>query len=66
LGRVNQKPYVLGSLAMFWGWLKAAAQRKPRFESPEFRRYLRKYHLRVLLTGKRRAAVAALANKRGN
>jgi poly-beta-1,6-N-acetyl-D-glucosamine synthase len=58
-GRVNQKPYVLGSLAMLWGWLKAAAQRKPRFESPEFRRFLRGYHARVLLTGKRRAAAAA-------
>ena len=66
LGRVNQKPYVLGSLAMLWGWLKAAAQRKPRFENPEFRRFLRKYHTRVLLTGKRRAAALTAATKRGN
>jgi poly-beta-1,6-N-acetyl-D-glucosamine synthase len=55
LGRLNQKPYVLGSLAMLWGWLTSAAQRKPRFADREFRRFLRKYHLRVLLLGKRRA-----------
>ena len=55
LGRVNQRPYVLGSLAMLWGWLKSAAQRKPRFDNPEFRRFLRSYHTRVLLMGKTRA-----------
>lgn len=55
LGRVNQRPYVLGSLAMLWGWLKSAAQRKQRFDNPEFRRFLRSYHTRVLLMGKRRA-----------
>jgi poly-beta-1,6-N-acetyl-D-glucosamine synthase len=55
LGRLNQKPYLLGSLAMLWGWIKSAALRKPRFDDPEFRRFLRKYHALVLLTGKRRA-----------
>jgi poly-beta-1,6-N-acetyl-D-glucosamine synthase len=60
LGRVTQKPYVLGSLAMLWGWLKSAVQRKPRFDDPEFRHFLRKYHALVLLMGKRRA-VARLA-----
>lgn len=55
LGRLNQRPYVLGSLATLWGWLKSAAQRKPRFDDPAFRRFLRNYHLRVLLMGKKRA-----------
>jgi poly-beta-1,6-N-acetyl-D-glucosamine synthase len=55
LGRVNQKPYVLGSLAMLWGWLRSAVQREPRFDNPEFRRFLRRYHRRALLVGKRRA-----------
>lgn len=55
LSRVNQKPYVLGSAAMLWGWLKAALQRKPRYENPEFRRFLRAYQHRALLVGKARA-----------
>jgi poly-beta-1,6-N-acetyl-D-glucosamine synthase len=55
LGRLNQKPYVLGSLAMLWGWLKSAAQRKPRFDDPDFRRFLRRYQAHALLLGKRRA-----------
>jgi poly-beta-1,6-N-acetyl-D-glucosamine synthase len=66
LGRVNQKPYVLGSVAMLWGWLKAALQRKPRFENPEFRRYLRRYHSRVLLTGKRHAAATVAITKQSD
>lgn len=56
LSRVNQRPYVLGSAAMLWGWVKAALQRKPRYENPEFRRFLRAYQLRALLVGKARAA----------
>lgn len=55
LFRLNQKPYVLGSLAMMWGWLKAALQRKPRYEDMAFRRFLRRYQWRALLLGKRRA-----------
>jgi poly-beta-1,6-N-acetyl-D-glucosamine synthase len=55
LGRLNQKPYVLGSLAMLWGWLKSAAQRKPRFDDPDFRRFLRRDQAHALLLGKRRA-----------
>jgi len=55
LFRVNQKPYVLGSAAMLWGWIKAALQNKPRYDDPAFRRFLRRYHWQVLLLGKRRA-----------
>jgi glycosyltransferase involved in cell wall biosynthesis len=55
LSRVNQKPYVLGSLAMLWGWLKSAARREPRFDDPGFRRFLRRYQRRALWVGKRRA-----------
>ena len=55
LSRLNQKPYVLGSLAMMWGWIKSAALRLPRYENLEFRRFLRRYQMRALLFGKRRA-----------
>lgn len=55
VSRINQKPYVLGSAAMLWGWLKAALQRKPRYDNPEFRRFLRSYQRRSLMVGKTRA-----------
>src|SRR5580704_4407713 len=53
--RLNQKPYVLGSLAMLWGWIKSALQGKPRYEDLIFRKFLRQYHWRILLVGKKRA-----------
>jgi poly-beta-1,6-N-acetyl-D-glucosamine synthase len=55
LSRANQRPYVLGSLAIIWGWLKSALQRKPRYANVEFRRFMRRYQTRVLLVGKKRA-----------
>lgn len=55
LSRANQKPYVFGSLAMIWGWVKSAALRKPRYENLAFRRFLRRYQMRALFVGKRRA-----------
>ena len=53
--RINTKPYLLGSLATLWGWLKSALQHKPRYQDAAFREFLRRYHRRVLLLGKRRA-----------
>ncbi len=55
LSRMNHKPYVLGSLAMLWGWLKSARAGLPRYGNDEFRRFLRRYQRRVLLVGKKRA-----------
>jgi len=55
LSRVNQRPYLLGSAAMLWGWVKSALQRKPRYENAEFRAFLRRYQRRALLLGKKRA-----------
>lgn len=53
--RLNEKPYVLGSLAILWGWLRSALQGKPRYNDLEFRRFLRKYQMRALLVGKKKA-----------
>lgn len=52
LSRINQKPYVLGSLAVVWGWLKSALQKKPRYGDREFRRFLRRYQWKILFRGK--------------
>jgi biofilm PGA synthesis N-glycosyltransferase PgaC len=56
--RLNQKPYVLGSAAMLWGWISSALQRKPRLADPTFTAALRAYQRRVLLLGKKRALEA--------
>ncbi len=53
--RIPEKPYVLGGLAILWGWLRSALQKKPRYNDMEFRKFLRKYQWRSLLVGKRRA-----------
>jgi poly-beta-1,6-N-acetyl-D-glucosamine synthase len=53
--RLNQRPYVAGSLAVLWGWIKSALQGKPRYEDAAFRKFLRRYQWRVLLVGKKRA-----------
>ncbi len=54
LFRMNQKPYVVGSLAILWGWIVSAWKKKPRYEEPGFRKFLRSYQARILLCGKRR------------
>jgi glycosyltransferase involved in cell wall biosynthesis len=56
--RIPEKPYVVGGLAILWGWLKSAWQGKPRYGDAEFRAFLRRYQWRALLFGKRRAIEA--------
>jgi glycosyltransferase involved in cell wall biosynthesis len=55
VNRLREKPYVIGSLAMLWGWIESALSRKPRYPDLEFRRFLRRYQRLALLLGKRRA-----------
>ena len=60
--RLNQKPYVLGSLATLWGWLRSALERRRRLDDPAFRSFLRAYQRRALLAGKKRALEVVPAN----
>jgi biofilm PGA synthesis N-glycosyltransferase PgaC len=55
LYRMLEKPYIVGGWGILWGYVKALLAGKPRFEDPEFRRFLRRYELESLLLGKRRA-----------
>ena len=43
---------------MLWGWARAALTGVARYEDPEFRKFLRSYHRRVLWLGKKRAIEA--------
>lgn len=53
--RIPEKPYVVGGLAIFWGWMKSALLHEDRYGDPDFRRFLRRYQRRALLVGKRQA-----------
>lgn len=55
LSRFREKPYVVGGLAMLWGWLLGALAHHPRYSDRGFRAFLRAYQRRVLVAGKRRA-----------
>lgn len=55
LYRMTRPPILLGGLAMWWGFVKAMLQRRPRYGDLQFRRFLRRYQRQCLLKGKRRA-----------
>jgi glycosyltransferase involved in cell wall biosynthesis len=53
--RMTRPPVGVGGLAMLWGYLRSMLQRKERYGDADFRRFLRRYQWRCLLTGKSRA-----------
>jgi len=65
VSRSLEPPLLLGSGAMLWGWLRSALQRKPRYEDPAFRQFLRSYQWRALFFGKRRALEMLSARRLG-
>ena len=56
--RLLHPPAITGSAAMWWGYVRAALKREPRYPDMEFRRFLRKYQWDCLLHGKTRATAA--------
>jgi glycosyltransferase involved in cell wall biosynthesis len=52
LYRMTRPPYVVGGLAMMWGYLESALARKPRYDDPAFRQFLRGYQRSILRMGK--------------
>ncbi len=55
LFRMTRPPRLVGGLAMLQGYLGAMLAGAPRYGDDAFRRFLRRYQLRCLFTGKRRA-----------
>lgn len=53
--RMIHPPYLLGGLAMFWGYLKSFFQRQPRFDDKELVKFIRNYQLACLVKGKQTA-----------
>jgi hypothetical protein len=50
--RMAHRPFILGGLAMLWGYLDAARRRVPRYGDAKFRRFLREYQWACLTKGK--------------
>lgn len=55
LYRLPKHPILVGGLAMWWGYVKSMLARKPRYEHPPFRRFLRRWQWESLVLGKARA-----------
>ncbi len=53
--RSMHRPYVVGGLAMWWGFVRSALRGKPRYDDLEFRRFLRDFQWACLTKGKARA-----------
>jgi len=56
--RLNHPPRVVGSLAIWWGYVRAMVTGQPRYDDPAFRKFLRRYQWQCLTKGKRRATAA--------
>jgi glycosyltransferase involved in cell wall biosynthesis len=63
--RLPAHPVLIGSAAMLWGYLRSWLKGMPRYENPEFRRFLRAYQHACLRMGKR-AATAHVNAERGH
>ena len=61
--RVLQHPVMTGSAAMLWGYFSSAVRRVPRYDDPEFRRFVRRYQHLALLVGKRAATRKVVAER---
>jgi len=53
--RMAHPPFVIGGLAMLWGYLKSRLSGAPQLPDPELRRFIRGFQWRCLLMGKSRA-----------
>jgi poly-beta-1,6-N-acetyl-D-glucosamine synthase len=55
LYRMAHPPYVIGGLAMFWGYLNSLLKGVPKFDDEELVKFIRQYQWACLLKGKSRA-----------
>lgn len=54
--RVFQRPYVIGGIAVWWGYVKSMLTGVKRYDDLEFRKFLREFQWLCLTRGKRRAS----------
>ena len=61
--RLPAHPMLTGSVAMLWGYLRSWLKGLPRYDDPEFRRFLRSYQHACLRMGKRVATARVDAER---
>jgi glycosyltransferase involved in cell wall biosynthesis len=61
--RFLQHPVATGSVAMLWGYFSSAARGVPRYDDPQFRRFVRRYQHLALVVGKRAATRKVVAER---
>ena len=64
LYRTMQRPLLISGLAMWWGYIRAMLERRPRYDDAAFRAFLRRYQWSCLLRGK--AAATQRLDQRRN
>jgi len=55
--RVFRPPYLIGGLAMLWGYIRSALKGLHRFEDENLAKFIRSYQWQCLLKGKRKATL---------
>lgn len=58
--RMAHPPFVLGGLASWWGYVRAALTRAPQHDDPELRAFVRAYQMRALFVGKSAATAEVI------
>ncbi len=61
--RLPAHPVLIGSIAMLWGYIRSWFKGLPRYDDPEFRKFLRSYQHACLRKGKRAATAAVDAER---
>jgi poly-beta-1,6-N-acetyl-D-glucosamine synthase len=52
ISRLPKHPPIYGSIGMLWGYVSGKLRGEPRYEDPEFRRFLRRFQHASLVMGK--------------
>jgi biofilm PGA synthesis N-glycosyltransferase PgaC len=64
LFRAPSHPALIGSVAMLWGYFGSWLKGLPRYDDPEFRRFLRSFQYACLRMGKRTATLKTQADRK--
>ena len=63
LYRMTRRPFIIGGLAMWWGYVQSLLSGKDRLDDPAFRTFLRKYQWSCLFRGKAMATTLLNENR---